>query len=252
MSKIKQAFVAPSIRFFKDNFLKMTNLTEYNNMYEPAVFFGANESSDLINNHKGYKIILPCRPLDFPQITNYDKSLFACSENCVLPHGVIRKSITPRIKNYDIFKPNKLGDKIYVYSGFKKGNDLLRTDLIDQIQKRIDYEIITTDHNLLNDYYSIDHLKSNYYDKCFLNINLTNGAGLSTVIELGLMGRKTIFKTQHTNNVQRMEFPNFIPYENFDDIISIINEESKKINTLQEPIDAHNVGDEWLDLDFWL
>ncbi len=121
-----------------------------------------------------------------------------------------------------------------------------------KFKKRINYEIITTDHNTLNDYYSIDHLKSNYYDNCFLNINLTEGSGLSTVIELGLMGRKTIFKNPYTNNVQRMEFPNFITYKTFDGIISIINEESKKINTLQEPIDAHNVGDEWLDLDFWL
>jgi len=206
MSKIRQAFVSPSIGFFKDNFLKVTNLVEYNDIYEPAVFFGAYESSQFIEKHKGYKIILPCMPLDFPVIRNYNKTLFVCSENCRLPQNVIRKSITPRIKDYDMFKPNKLGDKIYVYSGFKKG----------------------------------------------LNINLTEGSGLSTVIELGLMGRKTIFKNPYTNNVQRMEFPNFITYKTFDGIISIINEESKKINTLQEPIDAHNVGDEWLDLDFWL
>jgi len=252
MSKIRQAFVSPSIGFFKDNFLKVNNLVEYNDVYEPAVFFGAYESSQFIEEHKGYKIILPCMPLDFPVIRNYDKTLFVCSENCRLPQNVIRKSITPRIKDYDMFKPNKLGDKIYVYSGFKKGNNLLHEEFINEIQKRINYEIITTDHNTLNDYYSIDHLKSNYYDNCFLNINLTEGSGLSTVIELGLMGRKTIFKNPYTNNVQRMEFPNFIPYETFDDIINIINEESKKINTLQEPIDAHNVGDEWLDLDFWL
>jgi hypothetical protein len=29
-------------------------------------------------------------------------------------------------------------------------------------------------------------------DKCFLNLNLSEGNGLTTVIELGLMGRKTI------------------------------------------------------------
>ena len=37
-----------------------------------------------------------------------------------------------------------------------------------------------------------------------------------------------------------------------EDIIKIISDESKKIGTIQDPIDAHNVGDEWLNLDFWL
>jgi hypothetical protein len=49
-----------------------------------------------------------------------------------------------------------------------------------------------------------------------------------------------------------MEFPNFITYNNIEDIIKIISDESKKIGTIQDPIDAHNVGDEWLNLDFWL
>lgn len=249
--KIKQAHVAPEIAFFKKEFLKINNLDEYGNQYEPAVFFGARQSSDLINNHKGYKLILPDSPNDYPNISNYDKMLFVCSENYSLPHNVIKKHITPRIKNYDIFKPNMLGDKIYWYSGFKEGWSL-HNDLIDQIQKNISYEIITTNHKKIIDYYSIYDLKESYYDKCFLNINLTKGHGLATVIELGLMGRKTIFKNLNKNNIQRIEFPNFISWENFDDIVNIIKAESKKINTLQEPIDAHNVGDEWLDLDFWL
>ena len=37
-----------------------------------------------------------------------------------------------------------------------------------------------------------------------------------------------------------------------EDIIGIINEESKKIGSIQNPIDAHNIKDEWLDLNFWL
>ena len=255
MNRVKQAFVAPSIKFFKENFLSVNNLIDYHSDTEPAVFFGASESSSLINKHKGYKIILPLGPDDYPVIENYKNTLFVCSDNYKLPNNVIRKSITPRIKNYDLFKPNPLGDKIYFYSGFKSTYNLFNgatKDTINEIQKYVDYEIITTDHYEIKNYYDIEFLKTNYYDKCFLNLNLSKGAGFSTVIELGLMGRKTIFKNPHSNNIQRMEFPNFISYNNIEDIVKIISDESKKIGSTQNPIDSHNVGDEWLNLDFWI
>jgi hypothetical protein len=251
MNRVKQAFVAPSIKFFKENFLSVNNLIDYHSDTEPSVFFGAAESSSLINKHKGYKIILPCHPTDYPVIENYKNTLFICSDNYQLPNSVIRKSITPRIKNYDLFKPNLLGDKIYFYSGFKSGWNF-KTDFITELQKKINYEIITTNHNTLNDYYSINHLKNNYYDKTFLNLNFSAGTGLASMKELGLMGRKTIFNPKIKNNIQRLEFPNFINYNSVEDIIRVINEESKKIGTIQSPIDPHNVGDEWLDLDFWI
>ena len=54
------------------------------------------------------------------------------------------------------------------------------------------------------------------------------------------------------NPIQRLDFPNFISYDNIQDIIKIISDESCKIGTLQDPIDAHNVGDDWLYLDFYL
>ena len=66
------------------------------------------------------------------------------------------------------------------------------------------------------------------------------------------MGRKTIFKSEYKNNIQRLEFPNFIDYSSIDDIIGIIDNESQKIGTIQPSINAHNVGDEWLNLNFWL
>jgi hypothetical protein len=69
---------------------------------------------------------------------------------------------------------------------------------------------------------------------------------------MGLMGRKTIIKNNYINTIQRIDFPNFIYYETIDDIVKIINEESKKIGTIQPSINAHNVGDEWLNLNFWI
>lgn len=254
MSRITQALLSPGLRSFKDNLFKKYNLEEYHDINEPALFFGANDCSIQIQNHNSWKLILPCLPRDYPFFKNYDKALFICSDNHnTLPEGVIRKSITPEIKDYSIFKPKPLGDKIYVYTGFKNGWELNKNPIIDKIQSKIDYEIIKNSHDNLSDFYDINYLKENYYDKCFLNLNFTIGNGLATVLEMGLMGIKTIFKNPFNDNIQRLEFPNFISYENVDDIVRIISEESKKIGTIQEPIDGHNVkGDEWLYLDYWL
>jgi hypothetical protein len=247
--KIDQACVAPSLNFFKDNFLKKFKLKEYYDINSPVVFFGAYLNSNLINQHQGIKIILPSTPDDYPNINNFKNTFFICSDNYNLPEGVPRKSLTPEIKDYSMFTPNILGDKIYFYSGFKNGWDK-RHPLVNEIQKQINYEIITTSHQNLKDYYNISDLKSHFYDKCFLNLNLT-GNGLSTVIELGLMGRKTIFKPFNSNNIQRIEFPNFIYYNTLEDIFEIIENESKKIGTIQPSINAHNIGDEWLNLNYW-
>lgn len=251
MNRIKQACVAHGITFFKNEFLQYNNLEDYSDIYAPTLFFGATECNRLINNHKGYKIILPCTPFDIPIIEDYSNTFFICAEDFPLPENTIKKSFTPRIKNYDLFKPNVLGDKIYTYSGFKNGwNKLSKT--IKQIQNQIDYEIITTDHVTIKDYLSFDKLKSDFYDKCFLNINLTQGHGLGTGIEMGLMGRKTVFAYPNERSFQRIRFPCFIDYLSVQDTVKIINEEAKKIGTIQESIDPHNVGEEWLDLDFWL
>ena len=93
----------------------------------------------------------------YPNITNYDKTIFICSDKYSLPKGVIRKSLTPKIKNYDIFKPSVMGDKIYTYSGFKNGWNLY-SDIIKEIQKNINFEIITTNHLNIEDYYNINYL----------------------------------------------------------------------------------------------
>jgi hypothetical protein len=252
MRRIRQAYVAPKINFFKKEFMDFNGLVEYYNEYEPAIFFGINSSVNAINNHKGIKILLPSEPLDISDRINYENAFLICSENYNIPSHVNRRNITPRIKNYDIFKPNVMGDKIYFYSGFKNGWNHKNEEIISIIKNKTNFEIITTDHNNLQDYYDIKYLKENFYDKSFININMTDGNSLTTAIELGLMGRKTVFRNKYTNNIQRLEFPNFISYENIEDILDIISNESKKIGTIQEPIDAHNVGDEWLDLDFWL
>ena len=71
---------------------------------------------------------------------------------------------------------------------------------------------------------------------------------MTTVREMGLMGRKTITirKKRHYN------YHCIINCDSIDDIIETINEESKKIGTIQSSINSHTVGDEWLNLEYWL
>jgi predicted O-methyltransferase YrrM len=252
LSKIEQLHISPELIFFKENFLKKYKLLEYKDKEKPTLFFGLYNHGDLIDDHKGLKFLLPSSPKDIPKIKNYENTFFICSDDYKLPQNVKRKSLTPQIKDYTIFNPTPLGNKVYLYSGFQNGWNLNNINLINEIQKRIDYEIITTSHLNLTDYYDIDYLKTNYYDESFINLNLTDFHGLSTVIEMGLMGRKTIIKNNYINTIQRIDFPNFIYYETIDDIVKIINEESKKIGTIQPSINAHNVGDEWLNLNFWI
>jgi len=250
--RIQQAYISPSINFFKKNFLERYNLSEYHDTEEPALFFGLRGSGKILKNHKGLKLLLPCTPNDYPLLSSYENTIVICSEKYKLPEDVVRKCITPQIKDYSLFKPNILGEKIYAYTGFKNGWNL-RKKILDELQKKIDFEIITTDHQEISNYYDIFYLKKKYYDKTFLNLNFTEGHGLTTTIELGLMGRKTIFNNNNINNIQRLEFPNFLSYRDLDEVVEIINSESKKIGTIPDVIDAHNVSnDEWLYLNFYL
>lgn len=249
--KIEQASFSPDLHFFKNNFLLRWNFKDYYDPNIPCVFFGGAQQSQRIQDHKSYKIIIASAPSDFPDwniVTNTENLFIVNSlNNNNIPKNIPCKEVLMEFKDYSLFQPNILGDKIYVYTGFQFGwGHHWDVGKLNEIQKYIDYEIIHTNHQRKQQYYSIDYLKSNYYDKCFLNINLSTGHGMTTVVELGLMGRKTIM------NEHYYKFPSIISYKDDEDLINQINQESKKINTIQPSINIHTIGDEWLDIEWWL
>jgi len=252
MARIKQALVAQQISFFKENFLNRWDLQEYYDPNEPCIFFGGRELSKYIQDHNSIKIVIPATPNDIPNfsIVTNRKDLFIISPlKDTIPFEVPCKDILIQIKDYSLFQPNILGDKIYFYSGFKNGYDEYNKhkQVITQIENQTGYEVITTAHPNLNNFFDVNYLKTNFYDKSFLNLNLSkDGNHLTTAIELGMMGRKTIMKKNYQN------FSFMIDYVDIENIILIIKEESKKIGTIQPKIDAHSVGAEWLDLNYWL
>jgi len=252
--KFEQAIVGNTIQFFKKGFMDRWGLKEYYDSEKPVIFFGLEGLHEKYENHKGYKIYLPSTPeecMSLKRLKNHEKTILLWGDTEIHKEINFLKytSDIVELKDYSIFKPNILGNKIYYYSGFKNGwSNIWGENIIKEIQKNIDFELITTNHNNIKEYYDIGPLKDNYYDKTFLNLNLSENNGMTTVIEMGLMGRKTITMRDYND----YKYQSIINCVDIEDIVKQINIESKKIGTTQEKIDVHTLGDEWLDLNFWL
>ena len=245
--RINQVSVAWCVKFFEEGFLSRWGLQPYSDQDEPCFFLGLEQINE-INNHRGIKIIYPISKYDcyfLSKLEYSDNIIFVRSP--YLPRDFQYKVIDVELelKDYSLFKPNILGDKIYCYIGMESRKNEFNFEMIQSIQSEIKYEIIYPLMDSINEFYSSDDLKEKYYDKCFLSLNLSEGTGMTTVRELGLMGRKTITNSEYN-------FPSMIKYKDREDIIRIINEEAKKIGTIQPSIDCHTVKNEWLDVDFWI
>lgn len=250
--KFEQAIVGNTIHFFKKGFMDRWGFKEYYDPEKPLVIFGYDSQAHIYENHKGYKLIIPSTPDDIPNfqnLTNHKKTIYVSDKIQSSPEEIIFKNETIEIKDYSIFRPNTLGDKIYYYSGFKNGwSGRWGENTIKEIQKNIDYEIITTQHLEKKDMFNVKYLKENYYDNTFLNLNLSKENGMTTVREMGLMGRKTITMRDKIH----YQYKCIINCNSVDNIIETINEESKKIGTTQPSINSHTVSDEWLNLEYWI
>lgn len=245
---IEQINAANHGRFFKEGLKKRWGFKDYTDPNKPCFFWGIIGEEHVINSHKGLKIVAPITSLDCEHASNLTPS-----ENLFLWDDIYlkvgseykRKAVRPEIKDYSLFQPNVLGDKIYAYM---RDPHEFKLSTIKRIQKNINFEIVTT--NLVSyeieNYLPIETLKEKYYDKCFLSINLSGRVGFTTITELAWMGRKTICNAEYPH------FISTIKYKDEDDIIRIINEEAKKISTVQPSISCHTTGEEWIEVDFWL
>jgi hypothetical protein len=145
-----------------------------------------------------------------------------------------------QIKDFSIFTPNRLGNKVYCYLGSESSREIMGYSFMEKLRSRISFEII---YGFLGN--SIEYVKEQYYDKCFVNIKPNPIGGTTTAVELAYMGRKTISNT---------EAPFCINYKDIDHIADLIKEESKKIGTIQPSCvgNYYNTGEEWKQTKFWL
>jgi len=249
--KIEQFITSPSIEFFEYEFQKKWNLSKYFNDTKQLFFFGFRGLENFFESHKGYKIILPSTTNDLPNfrlLKNIEKTILVTEislpKGYYLPKKVIHKQEIIEIKDYSMFTPSMLRTKIYYYSGFSKQWAPNDKEKIDYIQSKIDYEIITTQHIYKSDMYNIEFLIENYYKKCFLNLNFSQGNGMTTTREFSLMGVKTLtFENPYP-------YKSLIKCKDMDEVLEKIKLESKKINTIQPRIDPHTTGEDWLELDY--
>lgn len=308
--RVEQAWVSPHMEAFKESFLKRNNLRSYSGDAGHILFFGTSGFIDADHTRGGgietllehcqispdsYKIIFPASPHDLVSFCSFmypfdiknlcivnAKRNFRLQKNhdiyasmgehpFYIPEHVKVKKVFPKMKCFSNFTPSKLGNKIYHHSGFCEHTPQCAIT-IQRIKDSVPYELITTTHAKREDYHDESYLKENYYDKCFLNLNLTVGGAITTAAELGLMGRKTIVCNAMRENcfvawrggqyepIYSYEDPMFDDFYNFDiflkvnsfeDIIKKINNEAKKIGTIQPSISCHKLAEEWLDIDFW-
>lgn len=235
--KITQCHVAKCVRFFKDNFLKKYNLTEYKDPDSPAVFYGMYDSNELnvIEKHNSHAVVMWCgsdsvrleniKKCDKKNITNIIQSKF--EEDDFKKAGVSNYKFIPiTVADHEKLqlKAVPLGDKIYAYRSqdkilqFAGSDDFFGTKLINQLIEIFGKERFIFTNGLA---YTHEQLYKEIYPKCFVGLRLYAHDGLSeTVIEMGIMGRKMIY-----NGIE----PNAINYNNIDDIVNAIKEEEKNI-----------------------
>lgn len=240
---VKQVRFSESVKFFEQGFLNRWNLDSYYNIHEPCFFAGVYDSNDIkiINTHKGFKVIWNTgRIRDIFTMINPENVIVM--DSGVIDHSSIKgkykiKKASIQIKDFSMFKPGVLGDKIYCYLGDTASKEIMGFSFMEKLKMKTPFDII---YGFLGN--NIEFVKEQYYDKCFVNIKPNVIGGITTAAELAYMGRMTISNTKT---------PFCINYKN--DILDIITKESKKIGTLQSSMigDFYNIGDEWKQVKFW-
>jgi hypothetical protein len=247
---VVQCRFSQSVKFFQQGFMDRWNLRYYFSAHQPAIFVGVYrpEDVDIINNHRGFKIVANTGKLRdiFWNINPTDTFVTGIMGGVMDPereklfdtYTFIETSFP--IKDFSTFKPTPLGSSIYCYLGNESGKHIMGYDLIEQIRKRTNFDIIIGMQG-----HSMDYVKENFYNKCFINIKPSITGGLTGACELAYMGRRT---------VSNAKAPFCLPYNSIDDILRIIDQESSKIGTLQPSCINRffTTGEEWKHLRFWL
>jgi len=256
----EQIYVSQTLeKAFGENIRTRWNLNSYSNINSPAIFFGLYKQSDLdvLLNHKGKFLVIwgggdmreSTLELVKPLI-NF-KQGFTCAFPGEFSNTLKYKKIPHlrfylEIKDYSKFIPMPLGNKIYIYRGWKgsreeyfKWNEIS----IPLIKHFGEDRVIYTDNK------SVDELINTYYKDCFAYVKPTPRGGCTTMFELGYMGRKTF-------GAGIFNLPNFTKYKNLENLIQLIEKEEKNIGQtnfdLAKDLKKSFIDSSWLNLKFWL
>jgi len=242
---ISQVCFGHNMSYFEKGLVNRWNLKPYTDPTLPTLFFGSAGLLDIIQNHKGFGLIYPVDQTEIRlNSINPIKNIVVLD----MPYVPISNSWNKykgefQFKDYTLYKPNPLGDCIYIYLMPWHSSPII-SSLLNIIQNETKYKIIYPSIQHPTQFLPEEELKQNYYDKCFVNLNLTEANGLTTTRELAMMGRITI------SNVP-VDYKCVIPYDSVETLLNLIEIEATKIGTIQPSIDVHTLGEEWLDIEFW-
>jgi len=247
--RIKQLKISGSVKFFKDKLQDKYGLVEFTDSSKPVVLYGMYKPEDFALYLTVKSVVVWCgtdaRILNKERVNiiNSRPSIqYAKSQdiyNTLKRFGIksTRLAISPT--KADI-SPEPLGSCVYAYIGNKSPGMVrkYKIDLLKKIESLVPYKFIYATYGQ----YNHDDLMD-IYRKCFIGVRLLDHDGLSnSIIEMGLMGRKTI---------SNGGLPYTIKWKKGGDIKDSIISERKKGN-INEVSDSYkellNISDSWLTI----
>ena len=144
----------------------------------------------------------------------------------------------------DVLKPEPLGNAVYTYL-HEKRPEYYGASLVGELQERLKGEIDFIVHRGL---IVPQAQMPDVYRKCFAGLRLVDhDGGSESVIEMGLMGRRTV----HNGDT-----PASVNWDSIDDIVDLLRSQRKLSGSidaaLSQQVRNHiQMTDEWLDLDWW-
>ena len=243
-----QAVFSRGISAHEKKFRDKYHLAGYTDKTAPLIMFSVFKKEDyhIYLGHEGKLIVVWCGS-DSLKINNKRAKLLKSREakhiathdfgsrdlkKYSIQHEII--PITPLSPETNIV-PN--GDSLYFYTNIKR-DGFYGDGFITGIKRKTGLSINITDKSM----YNRNQLKK-IYSKCFLGLRLTRHDGVpTTVLELGMMGRKSLFNGSVPHNIH---------WRGIDDICESIMKEydRRKEDNSQIAIDIKkflDIGDDWM------
>jgi glycosyltransferase involved in cell wall biosynthesis len=227
---IKYAYVSESLSHLKTRFLQKFNLLQRKSSNHKCLFFGLYTQNDIniFNNQKEKYIMWGGTDLD-QRFDNRKDNLNRILKNDIRKHYSISDCISNRLKDLgisyervdldltDMNHFNRIilgGDSIFVYNGFKKGNEYIYGKQI--------YEKLSNYKFIFSNELQIDNSKMyDIYKKCFIGLRLTKYDGnANSVLEMKHMNLPVICNSSYDNCLN---------WKNIQDIKNHINNNFPKI-----------------------
>ena len=241
--KISQVSVSQAATYFKTGLKERWGLSDYSDPNAPCLFFGVSDQVDLINKHKGHKLLYFIDKYDtYPaNISSHNVICFA-NPYSKIPAHIKTKPGWFETRVNTILTPAPLGNKVFVYLRNPTYASFHGSNQIPILQKLINYEILPLSPSQPIPFSDV---VDNYYRKCFVSVNFTETEGLTSVCDLGLIGIRTIMNT-------KIDLASLLKCNTFEEVPQLIKNESVKIGSIQPIINNYTINPHWQNIDFWL